>query len=166
MPSICRQCSTRPSNILLKIQSSLACDLGKPALTEGPEVTEFFGDRDTLSKELSILLEELKQSELDKGSITILSAFRKRKSLLSLLEAHEVKDIIELDDYKVKTYPFTDITFAEIANFKGLENDVIILLDLEDPLCLTTNDKSSLHYVGMSRAKAKLYCFWDNPNLT
>ena len=154
------------SNILLKIQSSLACDLGKPALTEGPEVTEFFGDRDTLSKELSILLEELKQSELDKGSITILSAFRKRKSLLSLLEAHEVKDIIELDDYKVKTYPFTDITFAEIANFKGLENDVIILLDLEDPLCLTTNDKSSLHYVGMSRAKAKLYCFWDNPNLT
>lgn len=153
------------SNILLKIQSSLACDLGKPALTEGPEVTEFFGDRDTLSKELSILLEELKQSELDKGSITILSAFRKRKSLLSLLEAHEVKDIIELDDYKVKTYPFTDITFAEIANFKGLENDVIILLDLEDPLCLTTNDKSSLHYVGMSRAKAKLYCFWANSDL-
>ena len=88
------------------------------------------------------------------------------KKLIKGIFSDEVKGIIELDDYKVKTYPFTDINFAEIANFKGLENDVIILLDLEDPLCLTKNDTNSLHYVGMSRAKAKLYCFWANSDLT
>ena len=67
-----------------------------------------------------------------------------------------MKGIIELDDYKVKTYPFTDITFAEIASFKGLENDVVILLDLENSLCLTKSDKNSLHYVGMSYPKSKV----------
>lgn len=150
------------SNILHKIQSSLACDLGKPALAEGPDVVDFYGDSDTLSQILSKLLEKLEESELDKGSITILSASRKSESLLSLLDAEEVKDIIELDDYKVRTYPFTAITFAEIANFKGLENEVIILLDLESPQHTTVNDKNSLHYVGMSRAKSKLYCFWED----
>jgi|26BtaG_2_1085354.scaffolds.fasta_scaffold02154_1 hypothetical protein len=150
-------------NILLKIQTSLACDVGKPALTEGPEVTEFIGNGDVLSKQLSTLLKELRASELDKGSITILSALRRRKSILSLLPKDEVQDIVELDDYKVKSYPFNNITFAEIANFKGLENDVIILLDLEQPEYLLDGvNKHSLHYVGMSRARAKLYCFWQN----
>lgn len=150
-------------NILSKIQTSLECDVGKPALIEGPEVTEFSGTREVLSEKLSILLKELRVSELDKGSITILSAVRRRKSILSLLPKDEVQDIVELDDYKVKSYPFSDITFAEIANFKGLENDVIILLDLEQPDSLSDGvNKHSLHYVGMSRAKAKLYCFWES----
>lgn len=148
-------------NILGKIQSSLACDLGKPAIIEeGPKVTEFHGDPQVLSQELSRLLKELQESELDKGSITILSACKRNKSLLSLLDAEELTDIIELDDYKVRTYPFTAITFAEIVNFKGIENDVIILLDLETPKHLKMDDKNSLHYVGMSRARVKLYCFW------
>ncbi len=149
-------------HILSTIQSSLTCDLGKSALIEGPIVTEFTGGQDELSQALAQLLKDLKASELDKGSITILSPFRKRKSLLSLLNASDIKDIVELDDYRVKSHPFSDITFAQIADFKGLENDVIILLDLEHPQQLTSKDKKSLHYVGMSRAKAKLYCFWNH----
>ena len=149
-------------NILSKIQTSLECDVGKPALFEGPEVTEFHGDRDYLSKELSKLLKELRQSELDKGSITILSSKMKRNSILSSLDSTEVNEIVELDDYKVKTYPFKEMSFAKIGDFKGLENDVIILLDLEHPSQASDNKSNSLHYVGMSRAKAKLYCFWES----
>lgn len=147
-------------NILTNIQDSLGCDLGKPTLIEGPEVTEFRGSEKLLADHLSKLLKELRSSELDERSITILSSVRKRRSLLSLLGREDVDAVTELDDYKVRKYPFEGITFAEIKNFKGLENDVVILLDLPDPNLLSEDDSRSLHYVGMSRAKAKLYCFW------
>ncbi len=149
------------SNILTNIQNYLQCDLEKPALTNGPEVTEFRGDKAELADQLDALLVELDNSELDNGSITILSANRKRKSLLSLIEQDHIKNIIELDSYSVEKYQFENITFAEIKDFKGLENDVIILLDLKDPQCLTETESRSLHYVGMSRARVKLYCFWE-----
>lgn len=147
-------------SILAKIQSSLGCDVGRPALIEGPEVTEFFGNQDALSIELSQLIKNLKQSAVSMGAISILSAVKKQESLLSLLSLEETKDIIDLDDYKVRTYPFLDINFAEIPHFKGLENDIIILIDLKNPKQLAVGDKKNLHYIGMSRARTKLYCFW------
>ncbi|WP_257297155.1 NERD domain-containing protein [Endozoicomonas sp. YOMI1] len=147
-------------NILTSIQTSLGCDMGKPTLVEGPEVTEHHGSKESLANDLSKLLKELKSSEVDERSITILSSVRKRRSLLSVLAQDEINSITELDDYKVRKYPFDGITFAEIKNFKGLENDIIILLDLPNPNSLSNSDNRSLHYVGMSRAKAKLYCFW------
>lgn len=153
-------------NILSKIQTSLDCDLGKSALVEGPIVTEFFGDKKQLSQQLLQLLKTLQASELHSGSVTILSIVSKRKSLLSLLDADVIKNIVELDDYKVKSYPFTQMTFAQIAQFKGLENDVIILLDLKDPQHIISDDEKPFYYVGMSRAKAKLYCFWESDGLT
>ncbi|AMO54984.1 hypothetical protein GZ77_00025 [Endozoicomonas montiporae] len=148
------------SNILTSIQASLNCDLGKPTLVEGPEVTEYRGNEAVLVNHLSELLKELRYSEIDKSSITLLSSVRKRRSLLSKLAKDETVDIAELDDYKVRKYPFEGITFAEIKHFKGLESDVVILLDLPDPVSLSGDDSCSLHYVGMSRAKVKLYCFW------
>ena len=148
------------SNILANIQASLNCDLGKPTLVEGPEVTEYRGSEKVLIDQLSKLLKELRSSEVNERSITILSSTRKRRSLLSRLTQDEIDCITELDDYKVRKYPFDGITFAEVKHFKGLENDVVILLDLPDPNLLSDNDSYSLHYVGMSRAKVKLYCFW------
>lgn len=146
--------------ILTSIQTSLGCDMGKPTVIEGPEVTEHCGNKKSLIDDLSKLLKELKSSEVDERSITILSSVRKRRSLLSQLDQDEFNSITELDDYKVRKYPFEGMTFAEIKNFKGLENDIIILLDLQAPNSLTDSDSRSLHYVGMSRARAKLYCFW------
>lgn len=46
------------------------------------------------------------------------------------------------------------IGFARIADFKGLESEVIILIDLPTPG--SNEDLRSLHYVGMSRARAVL----------
>ena len=147
-------------NILASMQKLLGCDMGKPTLIEGPEVTEYVGNREALAEELSKLLKELQASEIDQRSITILSSVRKRRSLLCELEASIFDSIVELDDYKVRKYPFDGVTFAEIKHFKGLENDIIILLDLANPDTLSEQDSRALHYVGMSRAKAKLYCFW------
>ena len=44
--------------------------------------------------------------------------------------------------------------FAKIDEFKGLENDAIIVADLPDPIL--TGDKSVAHYVAMSRARSVL----------
>lgn len=149
------------TNILGAIQSELQCDVGKPTLVGGPEVIEYRDGREGMTEKLEALLGELQSSELNMGTITILSSVQKRKSIVADL-SYEVQNVIsELDDYKVRKMPFAGITFAQIKDFKGLENDVIILVDMPHPDTLTTNDSTALHYVGMSRARAMLYCFWD-----
>jgi len=149
------------TNILGVIQSELQCDVGKPTLVDGPEVTEYRGDSNTLVEKLEALISDLVSSELDLGSITILSSVRKRKSMVAKLSLEAQNMISELDDYKVRKIPFDGITFSQIKDFKGLENDVIILVDMPQPDSLSESDSKALHYVGMSRARAMLYCFWE-----
>jgi hypothetical protein len=59
-----------------------------------------------------------------------------------------------LDEYSFRNFPNGNTCFAEIANFKGLENEAIIVVDLPPP------EKNSLnpviHYVAMSRARSVL----------
>lgn len=55
-------------------------------------------------------------------------------------------------------------SFGTIAGFKGLENDIVILTDLPDRL-----DQASCRaalYVGMTRARTKLYAFVSDAYLT
>lgn len=148
------------SKILSVVQRDLKCDVGAAALADGPEVTEFRGDRNQLLGELNKVLTYLIKSELNQGSITILSPLNIRQSLVNDL-AEETRELIhELDDYKVRLIPFQNITFSEIKDFKGLENDVVILVDLPHPSKISTQSNRALHYVGMTRARAILYCFW------
>ncbi len=55
------------------------------------------------------------------------------KSTVSLLPDKIKRNIVKLDDYSVRSFPVPEISFAEIKNFKGLENEVIILIDLVNP---------------------------------
>lgn len=59
-----------------------------------------------------------------------------------------------LDEYSLRNIPFGRITFAEIANFKGLENEAIIVIDLQPPI--SVKRQQAMHYVAMSRARALL----------
>ncbi len=60
-----------------------------------------------------------------------------------------------LDEFSLKNFPPAGISFAEIANFKGLENEAVILVDLPKP---TREGRSSVsHYVGMGRGRAILW---------
>ena len=63
-----------------------------------------------------------------------------------------------LDEYSFRHFPGERISFSTIANFKGLENEAIVLVDLVAP------DKFegplANHYVGMSRAKSYLALIW------
>ena len=149
------------TNILTAIQSELKCDLGKPTLVDGPEVIQYRTDNNELIEKLDALITDLISSELDSGSITILSSVPIRKSIVAMLPAETQSMISELDDYKVRKIPFDGVTFSQVKDFKGLENDVIILVDMPHPGSLGEDESKALHYVGMSRARAILYCFWN-----
>lgn len=145
--------------IVETIEAKLNCDLGVPMVYSGQRVVEFTDNTKTLVIKLIELIKTLTDSELDLGQITILSPLPIRKSMVSLLSEYVLEQITVLDDYSVRKIPFDNLTYSQIKDFKGLENDVIILVDMAEPI-LTTYTNNTLYYVAMTRARAILYCLW------
>jgi DNA polymerase III delta prime subunit len=144
--------------ILKKVQQSLSLDMGNKGTGIGPEVHELF---DTENKGI-VLKNEIKsmlKGGVSPSSITILSPLPYEKSSISLLPDNIKNSIVKLDDYSVRSFPIPEISFSEIKNFKGLENEVIIVIDLVKPENLKENEKVE-HYVAMSRARAQLSVIW------
>ena len=65
-----------------------------------------------------------------------------------------------LDEYSFRKFPGDRISFSTIANFKGLENEAIIVVDLTDPKMFEGNLVN--HYVAMSRARSFLSIIWSD----
>ena len=68
------------------------------------------------------------------------------------------KNIVQLDGYSIRYFPIDEISFAEIKNFKGFENEVIIVIDLIK-LDYIENNKIE-YYIAMSRARGLLSVIW------
>lgn len=94
-------------------------------------------------KKLKAILKQLEDAHVSPEEITILSPRKKEDSVVSILDGHTVKD------FKVPLGMNT--TFCTIQAYKGLENTVIILADIEG----FSSDK--LMYVGLSRACSGLF---------
>ena len=94
-------------------------------------------------KKLKALLKQLEDSHIAPEQITILSPRKREDSVVSLLEERTISD------YKVP--PGMTTSFCTIHGYKGLENVVIILTDIED------YSSEKLMYVGLSRARSGLY---------
>ncbi len=112
--------------------------------TEGPPVNYItWSSQDDECLKLETLLNELEKLNIEKGKITILSPKKREKSIVSTLSR---TDIVEFNVNNRNC-----ITFCTIHAYKGLENTVIILTDIED------FDSQKLMYVGLSRARVSLY---------
>ena len=94
-------------------------------------------------KKLKELLKQLENSHISPEHITILSPRKREDSVVSMLDDYMVKD------FKVPLGINT--TFCTIQAYKGLENTVIILTDIED------FSEEKLMYVGLSRACSGLF---------
>lgn len=69
---------------------------------------------------------------------------------------HKLSDRIEtLSPALAAQWPLATTTFASIEEFKGIENDVILVVDLE--AVDATRRHLALLYVAMSRARAALW---------
>lgn len=94
-------------------------------------------------RKLKALLKQLEDSHINPEQITILSPRKREDSVVSLLEGYSV------NDYKAPQGMNT--SFCTIQGYKGLENVVIILVDIED------FSSEKLMYVGLSRACSGLF---------
>ena len=95
------------------------------------------------SKKLKLLLKQLENSHINPEQITILSPKKRENSVVSMIDDYIIKD------FKVPIQTYT--SFCTIQAFKGLENTIIIMTDIDS----FSADK--LMYVGLSRACSGLF---------
>lgn len=95
------------------------------------------------SSRLKDILAQLQRDNVSLGSITILSPRKREYSVVSMLKGYTVRDF---------GVPQGDqMSFCTIQGYKGLENMVIILTDID------SFNAQQLMYTGLSRACSGLY---------
>ena len=121
--------------ILEKVQSDLGADMGVHGSGEGPKVSQHRAE--TQRQAVQILEAEIDRligrGGLSPGKITVLSTCPYADSSVALLPRPIVSQILILDDYALRGFPPERISFAEIGNFKGMENEAVIVVDLPEP---------------------------------
>jgi len=151
----------RNTNIILKkVQDSLHLDMGNKGTGLGPEIHEFTITPEVSNNILNDEINKLLKEGVSPDSITILSPLSFETSSVSSLPEQLLKKIIKLDDYSIRSFPVHGISFSEIRDFKGLENEVIIVIDLESPQSIIETLNKVEHYVAMSRARGLLCVIW------
>lgn len=148
-------------NILKKVQNSLKLDMGNKGTGVGPEVVEFSVFSDEACEKLEGEINRLLKDGVPSESITILSPLSYEKSIVSKLPNQIRRKIVKLDDFSIRSFPVDDISFSEIKNFKGLENDVIIVVDLPSVAFTQNTPNKVQYYVAMSRARGLLCLIWN-----
>lgn len=142
--------------ILQRIQSDLNADVGNSGVGDGPAVREIFasdskGAIQALEREI---LDLVNHGGFNHGDIVLLSPVAFAQSWASSLSKRMQNIITVLDDASPRIINRNTIDFAQIGEFKGLESEVVILVDMPEPG--QSEVMRSLHYVGMSRARALL----------
>ncbi|MDE0155359.1 MAG: NERD domain-containing protein [Gammaproteobacteria bacterium] len=142
--------------ILQRIQGALDADVGNSGVGDGPAVREVHvadagGAIRVLEKELRGLVDK---EGFNPGDIVVLSPLPFAQSWTSSLPEDLQNSISVLDDASPRNVNRYTIGFAQIADFKGLESEVIVLVDMPEPG--HSESLRSHHYVGMSRARALL----------
>ncbi|HHS83713.1 MAG TPA: NERD nuclease [Gammaproteobacteria bacterium] len=147
--------------ILRRIQGDLDADVGNSGVGDGPAVREVqVDDADSAIQALEKELHDLVDGEgFNPGDIVVLSPIPFAQSWTSSLSEGLRDSISVLDDASPRNMNRHTIGFAQVGDFKGLESEVVVLVDMPRPGHSET--LRSLHYVGMSRARALLsmiYC--------
>lgn len=142
--------------ILQRIQGDLEADIGNSGVGKGPAVREVITpDTDSAIKSLDKELRSLVDRDgFNPGEIVILSPVPFAQSWTSFLPADLRDSIAVLDDASPRNVNRNTVGFAQIGDFKGLESQVIVLVDMPRPG--RSEGLRSYHYVGMSRARALL----------
>ena len=144
------------SPILQRIQGALNADLGYSVVGDGPEVREIHAaDKEEAIQALENELRDLGFGEgFSLGDIVVLSPFQFAQSSISFLPKDLRDSISVMDDASPRNPHRQTIGFAQTGQFKGLESEVVVLIDM--PVPGYSENLRSHHYVGMSRARALL----------
>ena len=96
------------------------------------------------------------------GEITILSPKPISESSVQFLDKKVKRHLVDLDEHSMRTFPPEKMSYAEISNFKGMENECIILVDISNLNKLEKTENLAQYYVAMSRAKVFLRIVYLN----
>ena len=147
----------RNTRVILEwIQDSLGADLGVQGTGAGPDVrSQTAPDRRGSAERTAREIRELVDvGGLTPGSVTILAPYDLSESSVALMPRDVGCRIRRLDEYSMRKVPGDKVGFAKIEDFKGLENEAIIVVDLPAPAA--ADRQSAEHYVAMSRARSVL----------
>jgi hypothetical protein len=143
-------------DIVIQTKLVTHADLGKPSAGHGPPVEwTFFSDLDSEQGLLKEHLRRLAAEDVPPGDVTILSPVPYAESCVARMRTKWRKRIRILDPETAAAWPLREMTFASVADFKGLENQFIALVDINS-LSATPRDRSLL-YIAMTRARAGLW---------
>ena len=142
--------------ILDCIQDLLGADLGVAGAGAGPSVRcQMAANRQDSAKRAAREIAELVDvGGLAPGSVTILSPFDLADSSIAAMPPDSAPRIRRLDEYSMRSSPGDKVGFARIDEFKGLENEAIVVVDLPAPTDAARD--TAAHYVAMSRARSVL----------
>jgi hypothetical protein len=141
--------------IVLQTKLITGADLGTASAGAGPSVGyNYYKNRNDAAAALNDQLNLWLGDDIPPGDITILSPVSRENSCVVLLGA-EGDQIRTLSGDFGSYFPCQELTFCDIAGFKGLENRFVALVDLDTIESLGAS-LSSL-YVGMTRARAGLW---------
>ena len=147
----------RNTRIILEwIQGTLGADLGVHGAGAGPAVRRQSAAtrRESAERVAREIAELVDAGGLAPGSVTLLSPFDLAGSSVALMPPDAACRVRRLDEYSMREIPGDRVGFARIGEFKGLENEAIIVVDLPAPE--GTSRTSAEHYVAMSRARSVL----------
>ena len=147
----------RNTRVILEwIQDTLDADLGVRGAGAGPDVRRQTAAtrREAAGQVARELVELVDVGGLAPGSVTILSPFDFVESSVALMPPDAACRVRRLDEYSMRAVPGDKVGFARIEEFKGLENEAIVVVDLPAPD--GADRKSAAHYVAMSRARSVL----------
>ncbi len=124
----------------------------------GPKVEEFWSlnEQDELNK-IESAISTVLAGGYTYSDITLLSDQAFHKSIISKLPSCILSNVIQLDDFNIQNFPLVRASFSQLHNFKGLENQVVILLDFNNE-CLNNTSKA---YVALTRASKRLLIVWQ-----
>lgn len=120
---------------------------------DGPEAEVFwYTSADAQRNAVSERLRKLRREGFAARQIVILSRYRLEQSVVNSSLGQPLKDISRGGVGSAGD----EIAFSTVSSFKGLEAEVVLLVDVDD---LASADGLASVYVGASRARVALYVF-------
>jgi Nuclease-related domain/UvrD-like helicase C-terminal domain len=150
-----RNCrNTKP--IVIQTQLVTGADLGIPMAGEGPAVGIVSHKSEEQEREqLEVQVDKLVSQGIALSDITILSPVSFSESCASKSATTAMKSVDVVSPSLIADWSKRRLTFSTISDFKGLENNFILVVDL-DRLEDAALQKNVL-YVAMSRARVQLW---------
>lgn len=151
--------------ILDRIKSDLGVDLGVRSKSGvGPAVESVIvrSEQEAIQQLQGWIDLIIEDGAFGWGDITLLSPLPFRRSVAAHLGKKYRNHFQELDEFSMSQFPPQQMSFATVAQFKGLENRSVIIVDLPPP-DLGDLLLQAQHYVAMSRASIVLKMIYVDP---